>query len=63
MACYATMNVMNWMVLVGNRDQHGITDRDNHGITAVRATVMGNGSQFYRGSGGYGDSWLEISID
>ena len=47
----------------GHRDLHGNTDRSNRGITAVKTAVMGNGSHFYRGSGGNGDSNLEISID
>ena len=43
------------------RDLHGITDRGNRGITAVKSAVMG--SHFYRGSSGNGDSFLGISID
>ena len=42
---------------IWSRDLHGITDRGNRGITAVKTAVMGNGS------GGNGDSCLEISID
>ena len=44
-----------------------ITDRGNPAVIAVKTVVMGNGfllkSYFYRGSGGNGDSYLEISID
>ena len=48
---------------VTSRDLHGIIDRGNRGITAVKTAVMGTGSHFYRGSGGNGDSFLGISND
>ena len=46
-----------------SRDLHGITDRGNRGITAVKTAVMGTGFPFYRGSGGNGDSCSEINTD
>ena len=40
--------------LVNSRELHGITNRGNPAITS---------SDFYRGSSGNGDSYLEINID
>ena len=52
-----------WANLVLCRDLHGIIDHSNRKIHAVKTAVMGMSSHFYSGSGGNGDSCLEISID
>ena len=34
---------VEWLALAAIRDLHGITDRGNRWITAVKTAVMGNG--------------------
>ena len=48
---------------VDTRGLHGITDRGNPGITAVKTEVVGSGFSLLPRWWGNGESYLEISIE